>query len=58
MCIHPSTFSLLKLNAFIFIFKNLDSASQGTYSMPIAKTTLFMVYGEIIAVYSVNLTNA
>jgi hypothetical protein len=55
--IHPSIFSLLKLNSFIFIFKNSDSASQGTYNISIAKTMLFMVYGEIIAVYSVNLTN-
>jgi len=57
MCIHPWIFSLLKLNSSIFIFKNSDSASQGKYSISIAKTTLFMVYGEIIAVYSVNFTN-
>jgi hypothetical protein len=47
----------LKLNSFIFIFKNSDSASQGMHSISIAKTMLFMVCGEIIAVYSVNLTN-
>jgi hypothetical protein len=47
----------LKLNSFIFIFKNLDSASQGTCSISIAKSRLFMVYGEITAICSVNLTN-
>jgi hypothetical protein len=41
----------------MFMFKNSDSASEGKYSISIAKTTLFMVYGEVIAVYSVNLTN-
>ena len=57
MCIHPSIFIPLKLNSLLVIFKNSDTASQGTYSISTARTTLLMVYGEITAVYSVNLPN-